>query len=257
VRSSRRRAVEIRQLDIDVPNPSEEHTIDDRDRPSEPSGDDDGAAHAPCSTTTSASRSPMAASPDPDGDDEVTAEPRDGACARPGRRRAGGRAPWDGQHGSTDLDRRLSGWFASAGADYVPQGLLDDVFSVTRSSRQRRGAIGRLVTAATDWWRAPVISRLVPQQVFYLVVVALLVVVAALAIASIGARRSAPPFGLRSQRLIAFDRDGAIVIARLDGTEISRSPPRRSARGPVYAPDGSRFAFTKPSTVRHHHGCPG
>ena len=32
VRSSRRRAVEIRQLDIDMPNPSDEHTIVDRDR---------------------------------------------------------------------------------------------------------------------------------------------------------------------------------------------------------------------------------
>jgi RNA polymerase sigma-70 factor (ECF subfamily) len=32
VRSNRRRAVEVRQLDIDMPNPSDEHTIDDRDR---------------------------------------------------------------------------------------------------------------------------------------------------------------------------------------------------------------------------------
>jgi RNA polymerase sigma-70 factor (ECF subfamily) len=32
VRSSRRRAVEVRQLDIDVPHASSEHTIDDRDR---------------------------------------------------------------------------------------------------------------------------------------------------------------------------------------------------------------------------------
>jgi RNA polymerase sigma-70 factor, ECF subfamily len=32
VRSSRRRDVEIRQLDIDLPNPSDEHTIIDRDR---------------------------------------------------------------------------------------------------------------------------------------------------------------------------------------------------------------------------------
>lgn len=32
VQSNRRRAVEVRQLDMDVPNPSEEHTIDDRDR---------------------------------------------------------------------------------------------------------------------------------------------------------------------------------------------------------------------------------
>ena len=32
VRSNLRRAVEIRQLDIDVPNPSDQHAIDDRDR---------------------------------------------------------------------------------------------------------------------------------------------------------------------------------------------------------------------------------
>jgi RNA polymerase sigma-70 factor (ECF subfamily) len=32
VQSNRRRAVEVRQLDIDMPNPSDEHAIDDRDR---------------------------------------------------------------------------------------------------------------------------------------------------------------------------------------------------------------------------------
>jgi RNA polymerase sigma-70 factor (ECF subfamily) len=32
VRSSRRRAVEVRQLDIDMPKPSDEHAIDDRDQ---------------------------------------------------------------------------------------------------------------------------------------------------------------------------------------------------------------------------------
>ena len=32
VRADRRRAVEVRQLDIDLPDPTEEHTIDDRDR---------------------------------------------------------------------------------------------------------------------------------------------------------------------------------------------------------------------------------
>ena len=32
VRSNRRRAVEVRQLDVDVPNPSDEQSIDDRDR---------------------------------------------------------------------------------------------------------------------------------------------------------------------------------------------------------------------------------
>ena len=144
---------------------------------------------------------------------------------------------------STDLDRQLAGWFASAGADYVPDGLLDDVFGVTRTSRQRRGAMGRLVTAASDWWRAPLFSRVVPQQVFYLVIVALLVVVAAAVIVTAGAHRSAPPFGLAANGQIAFDRDGAVVIARPDGTEISEVTTVPDARGPVYAPDGSRFAF--------------
>ena len=143
-----------------MPNPSDEHTIDDRDR----------IERAFRRLTTEQRTAlvlhhhlglPLAESASilqiPDGDDEVTAEPRDGGTARgPGRRRTGGRGT-DGMDrmSSRDLDRRLEGWFASAGADDVPQGLLDDVFSVTRTSRQRRGAMGRLVTAATDWWRAP------------------------------------------------------------------------------------------------------
>ena len=71
-----------------------------------------------------------------------------------------------------DLDRQVTDWFESAGADHVPEGLLDDVFIVTRTSRQRRGAIGRLTTAVVDWWRAPLTVRVVPQQVFYVLFVA-------------------------------------------------------------------------------------
>ena len=145
---------------------------------------------------------------------------------------------------TNDLDRQLAGWFASAGVEYVPDGLLDDVYGVTRTSRQRRGSLGRLMVAAAGWWRAPAILRVAPQQVFYLVLVGLLVVAAALAIASIGGQRPAPPFGLAANGLIAFDRDGAIVIARPDGTEVSEVTTIPDARGPVYAPDGSRFAFT-------------
>ena len=62
-------------------------------------------------------------------------------------------------------------------------------------------------------------------------------------LATVGAHRSAPPFGLAANGLIAFDREGAIVIARPDGTEISEVTIIPDARGPVYAPDGSRFAF--------------
>ena len=144
---------------------------------------------------------------------------------------------------SNDLDRQLVGWFATAGVEHVPDGLLDDVYAVTRRSGQRRGSLGRLVMAATDWWRAPGFLRVAPQQVFYLVIVALLVVATALAIASIGGHRPAPPFGLAANGLIAFDRDGAIVIARPDGTEVSQITTVVDARGPIFAPDGTRLAF--------------
>ena len=144
---------------------------------------------------------------------------------------------------SNDLDRQLVGWFASAGVEHVPDGLLDEVYAVTRRSGQRRGPLGRLVTAAANWWRAPAIMRIAPRQVFYLAVVALLVVAAAVAIASVGGHRSAPPFGLAANGLIAFDRDGAIVIARPDGTEVSQVTTIVDASGPVFAPDGTRLAF--------------
>jgi Tol biopolymer transport system component len=144
---------------------------------------------------------------------------------------------------SNDLDRQLVGWFARAGVEHVPDGLLDDVYAVTRRSGQRRGPLGRLVTAAANWWRAPAIMRIAPRQVFYLAVVALLVVAAAVAIASVGGHRSAPPFGLAANGLIAFDRDGAIVIAHPDGTEVSQVTTVANASGPVFAPDGTRLAF--------------
>ena len=142
-----------------------------------------------------------------------------------------------------DLDRQLTGWMASAGEDYVPAGLLDDVFDVTLTSRQRRGPVARLTARVSDWWQAPTYLRLVPRQVFYLVVIALLVTAAAIAIATIGSRRPAPPFGLAANGSIAFDRDGTIVLARPDGSEITEVTSVPDARGPVFSPDGSRFAF--------------
>jgi dipeptidyl aminopeptidase/acylaminoacyl peptidase len=144
---------------------------------------------------------------------------------------------------SSDLDRRLTGWFESAGAEYVPQGLLDDVFTVTRASGQRRGPIARLVSAAMNAWEMPTILRVAPRQVFYLAVVALLILAAVLAIAAVGARRPALPFGLAENGLVAFDRDGAIVTGRPDRTTLSERTTIPNGRGPVYAPDGRRFAF--------------
>jgi Tol biopolymer transport system component len=144
---------------------------------------------------------------------------------------------------STDLDRRLAGFFASAVSEDVPEGLLEDVFGVTRSSRQRRGPIGRFATALRDWWRTPVFARVAPELLVYLVVLALLIVAAAIALAVAGARRPVPPFGLASNGLIAFDQDGDVVIAELRGAEVSKAATVPDARGPVFSPDGSRVAF--------------
>jgi Tol biopolymer transport system component len=142
-----------------------------------------------------------------------------------------------------DLDRQLTDWYRSADVDDIPVGLLEDVFDVTRRARQRRGALGRLSTAVSGWWQAPAILRVASRQLAYLAVVALLIVAAALAIAAVGAHRAPPPFGLAANGQIAFDRDGAIVIAGPDGAEIAEITTIPEARGPVYAPDGSRFAF--------------
>jgi Tol biopolymer transport system component len=143
---------------------------------------------------------------------------------------------------SSDLDRRLAGWLESERADYVPTGLLEDVYSVTRVSRQRRGALGRLVTAARQLSETPMLSR-VPPQVVYLALAVLVLLAAALAIAFVGASRTAPPFGLAANGNVAFQLDGAIVIAHPDGTEISRLTTVPDARGPVFSPDGSHLAF--------------
>jgi Tol biopolymer transport system component len=142
-----------------------------------------------------------------------------------------------------DLDRGLADWFATAGVEAVPQGLLDDVFGVTRTARQRRGALHRLNAAVAGWWRSPGILRVAPRQLVYLAIVGLLVIAAALALAAVGAHRPALPFGLASNGLIAFDRDGSIVVARHDGSTITELTIIPGARGPVFAPDGERFAF--------------
>ena len=144
---------------------------------------------------------------------------------------------------STDLDRRLAGFFERAAPEAVPEGLLDDVFGVTRSLRQRRGRIGRFATAVRDWWRTPMFARVAPERVWYLVLLALLVIAGAIALASVGARRSAPPFGLAANGLIAFDQDASVVLAELRGNEISEVATMRDARGPIFSPDGSRVAF--------------
>lgn len=144
---------------------------------------------------------------------------------------------------SIDLDRGLADWFATAGAEVVPQGLLEDVFGVTRTARQRRGSLGRLFTAAADWWRSPGILRVAPRQLAYLAVVGLLVIAAALALAAVGAPRPAPPFGLAANGLIAFDRDGSIVVVRHEGSTITELTTIPDARGPVFAPDGEHFAY--------------
>ena len=144
---------------------------------------------------------------------------------------------------SIDLDRRLAHWFATASAEGVPQGLLEDVFGVTRTERQRRGPLGRLFIAAAGWWRSPGILRVAPRQLAYLAVVGLLVIAAALALAAVGARRPAPPFGLAANGLIAFDREGSTVVVRYEGSTITELTTIPGARGPVFAPDGERFAF--------------
>jgi Tol biopolymer transport system component len=85
--------------------------------------------------------------------------------------------------------------------------------------------------------------QVAPRRLAYLAIVALLVLAAAVAIATIGAHRTPLPYGLAANGLLAFDRDGTVVIARPDGGALAEVAIVPNAQGPIFAPDGTRFAF--------------
>lgn len=137
------------------------------------------------------------------------------------------------------LDRSLASWLHEQTATPA---YLDEVLERTRQKRQRPAW-----SIPERWIPMQLTMRpaIVPRQLVYVALLALLIAAAAIAVVTIGAPRPAPPpFGLAGNGLVAFDRNGTIALARPDGTTLTDIVTTiEDARGPVFSPDGGRLAF--------------
>lgn len=145
------------------------------------------------------------------------------------------------------VDRSLATWLREQSTTPT---YLDEIVERTRRQPQRPAW-----SFPERWIPMQLTMRpvYVPRQFFYLALVTLLALAAAAAVAFVGVgSRPVPPYGIAANGLVAFDRDGEILVARADGTNVStviNSIP--DARGPVFSPDGSRMTFL--ATVKGEH----
>jgi Tol biopolymer transport system component len=151
---------------------------------------------------------------------------------------------------ASQLDRRLDIWFDAVDPRTAPPAFLDEVLTVTRRTRQRRGVVGQIATLVAER-RLPGAMEATPA--FRLLLLTLLLVVALVAVAAAaGAIRFLPrpvldgaivvelPLGVPpdgtgvSHRLAMMMPDGAVVPLHAE--------PRREVCG-SFSPDGSQLAY--------------
>jgi Tol biopolymer transport system component len=142
-----------------------------------------------------------------------------------------------------DFTRLMDSWLREEGVPMKPD-YLDEILSRTSTTRQRpswRNPGGLLPIDVT------MIRRLYPVSpaVRYVALAALLAVLIVAALVVVGSqRRLPPPFGPAANGRVAFDADGAIVVVNADGTDRRvLDLGSRSTSGPIFSPDGARFAF--------------
>jgi Tol biopolymer transport system component len=138
--------------------------------------------------------------------------------------------------------RVLVNWLLD-GPERGPEGGLERALAATRRTSQRPGWIipERWIPMQLTMSRA-----IIPRPLVLLFAVALLAVALTAVALFAGAFRPspAPPFGLAANGQIAFDSNGAIVLANADG-----SSPRPLSIGmgrsytPTFSPNGERLAF--------------
>jgi Tol biopolymer transport system component len=146
---------------------------------------------------------------------------------------------------ASDLDRRLAGFFDAASSQALPEGLLDDVYSVTRAMPQRKGLAARRTAGVFAWWTNPFGTA---PQLRVLVLAVLLLIVLAATVVYVGShyRRLPPPYGPAENGRLVFDLDRRLYV--LDAVDPARTPvPLDIGLGrswaPTFSPDGTQLAF--------------
>jgi hypothetical protein len=109
-------------------------------------------------------------------------------------------------YGSSDLDRRLQGFFEAASAETLPDGLLDDVYWVTQRTTQQRGPVARRFASIEAWWSTPFGHA---PRLRLLAVAALLIALLTGSLVYVAShyRRLPPPYGPAENGLLVYDLD--------------------------------------------------
>ncbi len=143
---------------------------------------------------------------------------------------------------ASDLDRRLSTFFTAASSEALPDGVLDDVYAVTRQMPQRKGLAARRTVDLAAWWTNPFGPA--PQLRMVAIAVLLLIALAASLVYVAGHyRRLPPPYGPADNGVIVFDVDKRLYLREPDGTTTPLDIGLDRSWGPAFSPDGTRFAF--------------
>jgi Tol biopolymer transport system component len=143
---------------------------------------------------------------------------------------------------STDLDRRLAGYFDAASSEALPEGLLDAVYAVTREKGQRKGPAARPMAALAAWWSNPFGSA-PGLRVLAVAVFLVLALAASLVYVAGHYRRLPPPYGPAANGMLVYDMDKHLYVLNDDGTSRQLDIGLGSSWGPVFSPDGTQLAF--------------
>jgi Tol biopolymer transport system component len=145
-------------------------------------------------------------------------------------------------YGSSDLDRRLQGFFEAASAEALPDGLLDDVYWVTQRTTQQRGPVARRFASIEAWWSTPFGHA---PRLRLLAVAALLIALLTGSLVYVAShyRRLPPPYGPAENGLLVYDLDKQLYVLNDDGTSRRLEIGLGNSWGPVFSPDGTKLAF--------------
>ena len=140
-----------------------------------------------------------------------------------------------------DFDRQLTTWLVDERPTMAPEGLLDEVIDRVAATPRRPGW---QVADRWFWTRAASRAATVIRASLVAAVVVLLLLAIIAAVILVGSPRPAPPFGLTTAGLIAFDAAEGVVVSRADGSDRRVvSGGAGQAASPTWSRDGLHLAF--------------